>query len=295
MKKEPVVLQKIVKIAADHKKVKDDLITVEEPMEIRIVYYENGEPKEKSISVTMRTPGNDFELAVGFLFTEKIIKDIHEIKSIRYCQTDKELSQGNIVKVILKRHIAFDSSHLNRNFYMTSSCGICGKASIENVAVDIPHHKMHFDIPESTFKMMYQMAEKLRSSQTIFKYTGSIHAAGLFDFKGNLMMSFEDVGRHNALDKLIGAAVIKSMLPLHEYCIIISGRIGFELVQKSVMTSIGVVGAVGAPSNLAIRLAREHRMTLIGFIKEKGYNIYSNIADQQVSIPIGFEDKINTH
>ncbi len=259
----------------------EDLLTVEEPMEIRLGYKnQHGDFKQKSISVTMRTPGNDIELALGFLFTEGIIADINQISSARHCSNTNEANPGNVVKVSLKPEVYFDPSNLQRNFYMTSSCGICGKASLESVGQRIDKLE-HPYAPISKYKF-HLMAQKLRNEQLIFKYTGGIHGAGLFDLDGNLLLSFEDIGRHNAVDKLIGAALIKNMLPLKDSCIIISGRAGFELVQKSLMAGIPILGAVGAPSNISVRLAEKYGMRLIGFIKQNSHNLYTGISSHNV-------------
>ncbi len=265
----------IIKFTPQHSRVVQDQLTVEEPLEIRLGFYQNQELVQERISVTMRTPGNDFELAVGFLFTEGLIQRYQDIQSIRYCQTEKAENRGNVVRVQLKPGIVFDHQKLQRNFYMTSSCGICGKASIEAVQIPMTVKEAPLGKPAIDLNQLYELTETLRREQKIFKSTGSIHAAGLFNLAGELLLLYEDIGRHNAVDKLLGAALINGWLPLQQYCIIISGRAGFELVQKSVMAGLSVMGAVGAPSNLAVQLAEKHHLALIGFIKEKGANIYT--------------------
>jgi len=271
--KTPVAPSSIIKVNLGKSQQIEDLLTVEEPLEIRLSYCLEGEMAQQSISVTMRTPGNDYELALGFLFTEGIIEHIDDIGSIRHCTSEETESMGNVVKVTLRQEVQFDTSLLNRNFFMTSSCGICGKASIESVSANIPHLTVQ-DIESRTLDLLNDMASRLRQEQQVFKHTGSIHAAGLFDLDGNFVMMYEDVGRHNAVDKLIGAALAKRLVPLHQYCIMVSGRAGFELVQKSLMAGIPLMGAVGAPSHLAVNLAKAHGMALAGFVKPSGYNIY---------------------
>lgn len=263
----------IRKVKGSDLEQRNDLLTVEEPMEIRLIYGANGEILEEAISVTMRTPGQDFELALGFLFTEGIINSFEQVKSIRHCEKVEEENRGNVVKVVLNPDIEVESDRMKRNFFMSSSCGICGKASIEAVSTCIPEFsRRRKKLP---FDYLYKVAEEMKREQLIFKYTGSIHSAAIFDLKGDIHVVREDVGRHNAVDKVIGWALMKGMLPLNDYGIMVSGRAGFELVQKALMAGVSGMGAIGAPSSLAVDLARKHAMTLVGFIKEKGCNVYS--------------------
>jgi FdhD protein len=237
--------------------LKQDLVAVEEPLQIRI--------DDRDFAITMRTPGQDRELTAGFLFTEGIVQNPSQIANI--AADDKgtvtvHLAEG--VKV----------SFADRNFYVTSSCGVCGKASIDGLrnagCPTLPRGTPHMDsalIPE--------LPGKLRAAQPVFSHTGGLHAAGLFDTSGNLIAVREDVGRHNAVDKLIGAAFFDGQIPLHNFVLMLSGRISFELVQKALMAGIPIVAAVGAPSSLAIETALHFGLTLIGFVRGQTYNVYS--------------------
>ncbi|MBI1729131.1 formate dehydrogenase accessory sulfurtransferase FdhD [Candidatus Acetothermia bacterium] len=252
-----------------------DLVAVEEPLEIRLGYLLKNKRMEQSISITMRTPGEDFQLAAGFLCSEGIIQSPAQILQMSYCVgLEKEKQEYNIVSVQLIDEIEFDPALLQRNFYTTSSCGVCGKASLEALQVQgcpvFPRAK-----PLFASEIFYQLPEKIRASQSGFEKTGGLHAAALFDPAGNLITLHEDVGRHNAVDKLIGEQFLASKLPLNKYLMMVSGRASFEIVQKALMASIPVVAAVGAPSSLAIELARKFGMTLIGFLREKSFNLYS--------------------
>ena len=247
------------------------MVATEEPLEIRIDFGNHTRRIQKSISVTMRTPGNDFELSTGFLFTEGIIKSADDIQSIKYPNTTDE----NIVLVELRNDVIVDLSKLDRNFYTTSSCGVCGKSSIEAVkTVRQLAHSVSQEITISA-ETIYSLPGLLRKAQDVFGSTGGLHASGLFDGEGKLIITREDVGRHNALDKLIGAALTKSIFPLDAYILLLSGRASFELIQKAWMAGIKIVAAVGAPSSLAVQMAQESGITLIGFLRNKSFNIYS--------------------
>ncbi len=248
-----------------------DLLAIEEPLEIKLLYYDNLQIVEQSIAVTMRTPSCDFELALGFLFTEGIIKDFSTVKSIKYCAAN---SEENIVKVEIQKDTNVDLTRSQRNFYATSSCGICGKSSIENIK-QIAYYELSLQMPIFQAKIILGLSAKVKNAQTNFKYTGGVHASALFDASGELMLLREDVGRHNALDKVIGAMLVQDKLPLNHCLIWVSGRASFELVQKALMAGIPCMVAVGAPSSLAVDLAKEAGMTLIGFTKENSFNIYS--------------------
>ena len=256
----------------------NDLLATEEPMEIRLEYGPRNNRVQKSISVTMRTPGNDEELAMGFLFTEAIISKPADIVSITRPKSDND----GIVLVSLAENITLNTANLERNFYTTSSCGVCGKASIEAVrtACNIPDSFDKLRIPAS---LIYQLPGLLRQQQEVFENTGGMHACALFDIAGKLLLSREDVGRHNALDKLIGAALNDGMIPLDNHILLLSGRASFELVQKAVMAGIKIVAAVGAPSSLAAEMAEEWGMTLIGFLRGERFNIYSGAERIEVT------------
>ena len=250
----------------------NDLLAVEEPLEIRLVY--GPERITKSISITMRTPGNDFELAEGFLYTEGIIKNHTDILNIHYFNS--LLNPENIVIVELKENVELDLLKLERHFYTSSSCGVCGKASIDAVKTTGDIHKT---ISDETIKvgkdLIYSLPDILRKNQNVFESTGGLHASALFDLEGNLLITREDVGRHNALDKLIGLALAQNLLPLDKYVLLLSGRASFELIQKAAMANIKIVAAVGAPSSLAVQMANEFGITLIGFLRGERFNIYS--------------------
>lgn len=246
-----------------------DKVAVEEPLQIQLIYSTATGQILKNIAVTMRTPGNDTELAAGFLFTEGIIKNADDISEIKHIHADE-----NRVQVILKENIMPALGSAARNFYTTSSCGICGKASIDAITTVSQYADVKNDslITAATF---YTLQTELKKQQKVFEDTGGIHASALFDVDGKFMMLREDVGRHNALDKIIGEAMMNNQLPLNNCILLLSGRASFELVQKTVMAGIKIIASVGAPSSLAVEMAIENDVTLIGFLKEDGFNIYS--------------------
>ena len=252
----------------------EDILAVEEPLEIRLEYGPAHARIQKSISVTMRTPGNDAGLAIGFLYTEGIIKSITEI---RQCS---ELNE-NVIKVSLAETVIPDIARLERNFYTSSSCGVCGKSSIESVRT-VCNILDSADALRFTASVIYQLPDLLRKQQAMFESTGGIHACALFNEQGELLLSREDVGRHNALDKLIGAALSQGVVPLDRHLLLLSGRASFELVQKAAMAGIKVVAAVGAPSSLAVEMAADWGITLIGFLRGERFNIYS--GEQRILI-----------
>ena len=266
---------KVITISNQKKSEHQDHLAVEEPLEIQLEYGDINDRQRKSISITMRTPGHDIELAKGFLFTEGIIQSFDEIKSAEIVEQWNQYEEGNIVLVSLIENINIDFQKLERHFYTSSSCGVCGKSSIDAVSINskipLPVGKPHFEVTK-----IHQFPEMLRKLQTVFEETGGLHAAALFDQEGNLKLLREDVGRHNAVDKLIGAAIDRNLFPLHNFLILVSGRASFELVQKSLIAGIPILAAVGAPSSLAVQLAEESGMTLLGFVREKRFNIYSH-------------------
>jgi FdhD protein len=252
-----------------------DTLATEEPLEIRVLKYNNSsrEWTKNTIAVTMRTPGNDFELAAGFLISEGVIRRKRDIETISYCTDLGEKQQYNIVNVYLAADIRFDHDSLSRHVYTSSSCGICGKGSIELVRIACPNSPIGaFQI---SFDELAHLPAKLNESQNIFGLTGGLHASGLFDKKGNLLLSREDVGRHNALDKVLGFLLMKDRLPATDSILLVSGRASFELVQKAALAGIPFMAAIGAPSSLAVSLANEYGMTLVGFLKESRCNVYS--------------------
>ncbi len=252
---------------------RSDSVAVEEPMEIRLEVPGDVGKREHPVSVTMRTPGDDFELTAGFLFTEGVITDPHALADVRYCR-DVDPQEYNVVTASLRDPDAFDASSLTRNFYVTSSCGVCGKASLESVEVmgcaAVPDGSLA--VRESEVRAL---PDRLRRAQHVFDRTGGIHAAGLFDAEGRVVLVREDVGRHNAVDKVVGALVLSRSLPGSERGLVVSGRSSFEILQKAAMAGFPVVVAVGAPSSLAVTFARRFNMTLVGFAKRDGYNVYS--------------------
>lgn len=252
-----------------------DVLAVEEPLEIRLSIWEKGRYFEKSLSITMRTPGDDFELAVGFLFSEGIIQSRHDVEQLSYCVgLEKEKQNYNIVSIKLRPGFHFDSERLLRHFYTTSSCGVCGKASLEALQIrGCP--LLSKDHPIISQKVVNDLTEKLRGEQAVFEKTGGLHASALFDTSGNLINLREDVGRHNAVDKLIGERLLADKIPLSDYLLLVSGRASFEIVQKALMAGIPILAAVGAPSSLAVDLAGEFGMTLLGFVRQGSFNIYT--------------------
>ncbi len=253
--------------------IRGDSVAVEEPMEVRLEVPADGATREHPVSVTMRTPGDDFELAAGFLFTEGVVTDPRALADVRYCR-DVDPQEYNVVTASLRDPGAFDATSLTRNFYVTSSCGVCGKASLESVEVmgcqAVPDGTL--GIHESELRAL---PGRLRSAQQVFDRTGGIHAAGLFDAAGAINLVREDVGRHNAVDKVVGALVLSGRLPGSESGLVVSGRSSFEILQKAAMAGFPMVVAVGAPSSLAVTFARRFNMTLVGFAKHDGYNVYS--------------------
>ncbi|MBK6619830.1 MAG: formate dehydrogenase accessory sulfurtransferase FdhD [Saprospirales bacterium] len=251
-----------------------DQLAVEEPLEIRVAFGQGTDRRQEPLAVTMRTPGDDHELALGFLFTEGIISAASDVISLRYTGEQwEEDMQYNSLTAELDPKIAFDPQQLSRHFYTATSCGVCGKGSIELVKT----HTCFFPIedrPTISAATLALLSERLRQSQKLFSSTGGLHAAGLFDREGNLQLLREDVGRHNALDKLIGASLRSGAVPLRDSALMVSGRASFELVQKALMAGIPILVAVGAPSSLAVELAEEYGMTLVGFLRERGFNIY---------------------
>ena len=253
----------------------DDVVATEEPLEIRLeLDGDDGKRFERSISITMRTPGNDEELAIGFLFSEGIVRKSKDILIARPCGPPAPNGLINVVRVELAPGVEVELDRLQRNFYTSSSCGVCGKASLEAVAV-----QGRFDIIANDFSVDQQilggLPDALRTDQVVFDQTGGLHAAGLFNADGELLAVREDVGRHNALDKLIGSRLQSNELPLESYGIALSGRASFELLQKAMMAGCPLVAAVGAPSSLAVELAEEFGITLIGFLKRDRFNVYA--------------------
>ncbi|MFK8057967.1 MAG: formate dehydrogenase accessory sulfurtransferase FdhD [Saprospiraceae bacterium] len=263
----------IVKVKNGSHHEVQDLLAVEEPLEIRLGFGPVSDREQRSLAITMRTPGHDFELVTGFLFTEGIIKSAADFTRIAYCRDKDGKQSPNIVRVELQPTIELDWDRFSRHFYTNSSCGICGKASIESL------EGMCESAIESNFSMsaevLHSLDQKMRKAQGIFDHTGALHAAALFNENGELLHLREDIGRHNALDKVIGTALTEGSIPLTQHVIMLSGRSCFELIQKALMSRIPIVAAVGAPSSLAAETAQNFKITLLGFAKNNGFNIYS--------------------
>jgi len=238
----------------------DDRLAVEEPLEIRL--------GRTPIAVTMRTPGHDQELAAGFLYTEAIIRCADDIATI--AGPDRGLP--NIVSIKLKPRVRFDPKRLKRHFYTTSSCGVCGKTTLEAIRVKTEPISSDFKAPLS---LLYSLPERLQAEQETFEETGGLHASALFDETGRLLYIREDVGRHNAVDKVVGTALLENRIPLDRHILMVSGRASFEIMQKALIARIPIVAAVSAPSSLAVSLAREFNMTLVGFLRGRRCNIYA--------------------
>ncbi|MDC0631936.1 formate dehydrogenase accessory sulfurtransferase FdhD [Candidatus Pelagibacter sp.] len=267
---------KVNKFKSDTHEEKDDLISIEEPLEISLKFEKENKTITQLLSITMRTPGQDEDLICGFLYNEQIIKDIKHISSIE--KFGDKVGQYNIqnkILVTLNDSSNVDITKIKRDFLTNSSCGVCGKSSLDALEV-IKQDKTPKLEPKLNSTIIISAPDILRNNQTEFAQTGGIHASGLFNKDGTLINVKEDVGRHNALDKLIGNALINGQIDPSNQFITCSGRLNFELIQKVLMTNIGIVIGVGAPTSLAIDLANKFDMTLIGFVKKDSYNVYTN-------------------
>jgi FdhD protein len=283
-----VAIEKVTGLNSHHA---EDTLAVEEPLEIQLAHGPLNARSIKSISVTMRTPGHDFDLAAGFLMTEGVVRDSNDIDQIVYATgniSEVPAANGptqsslpyqptkNVVRVELAPDVVVSLSNLERNFYTTSSCGICGKASLLALqTVCPPRRKNTFNIDA---EILYKLPDRLREAQSLFNRTGGIHGAALFDAAGNLLAAREDVGRHNAVDKLLGTEFLADRTPLRNALLLLSGRASFELLQKALMAGVPMVVAVGAPSSLAVQVAKDFDITLIGFLRDNHFNIYHGAA-----------------
>ena len=244
-----------------------DLLAVEEPLEIRLEWSEGTEPRVATVAVTMRTPGNDLELAAGFLFSEGLVRGREQIVSIRSCRAGS-------VRAVVAPDVTIDLARLERHSFTSSSCGMCGKTSTSALRTT-SRYPLRAAQPIVGQALLNSLPERLRRAQPAFDATGGLHASALFDLDGQLVTLHEDVGRHNALDKVIGTELLAGRLPADERLLIVSGRVSFELVQKALMAGIPMVAAIGAPSSLAVELARETGLTLLGFLRSDRFNVYS--------------------
>lgn len=274
----PAIARLPIQRVGDGGRVDDsDDLAIEEPLEIRLSHSGPEGLEQRSLSITMRTPGEDDELAVGFLFSEGIIRGRSDVREVRPHRPGTPApGRANVVQVALEDHVAVDLQRLERNFYTTSSCGVCGKTSIQALRTQNPFPPSLPDGPPFlTADLLHRLPRRLLGAQAGFGATGGLHASALFDASGELMMLREDVGRHNALDKVIGRALLEGRLPLRDHLLLVSGRASFELVQKASMAGLPFLAAVGAPSSLAVELAQEAGMTLVGFLRDGRFNVYS--------------------
>jgi FdhD protein len=281
-------------------RARTDQLATEEPLEIRLraagiaeeagplpVFRRRSQGAgHRTVAITMRTPGADFELAAGFLYGEGVIRSGDEIRSISHCDEPDldEDKRYNIVNVDLRSDALPDLQALERHFYTTSACGVCGKASLESLR--LRGSPAILPGPEVDAEVLRRLPDRLRAGQGIFDATGGLHAAALFDAEGNLLAVREDVGRHNALDKIVGWALLGGRLPFSRHIVMVSGRSSFEILQKSLMAGVPIVCAVSAPSSLAVSLAREFGITLIGFLRGDRFNVYSGLERIRVGVPL---------
>jgi FdhD protein len=242
-----------------------DTVAREEPLEIRV--------RGQSVAVTMRTPGHDEELAAGFLYTEGLIRNRDDVTGISFCRQGEATDHANTLNVFLNATVEFDLERLTRHFYASSSCGLCGKASIDSIHQLFPPIQSHSQISPGT---LLALPDRLRAAQPVFDATGGLHAAGLFDLDGNPICVREDVGRHNAVDKVVGAGFLGNTLPYEDRILVVSGRASFEIVQKALAARIPIIAALSAPSSLAVEAANDSGQTLIGFLRDKSFQVYSH-------------------
>jgi FdhD protein len=276
----------VTKVRGEESIDTSDSLAIEEPLEIRLEYGATGQRTVQNISVTMRTPGNDAELASGFLFTEGVIKHAADIANVEHCFITCAENKENEMQVSLSENVIPELKNTERNFYTTSSCGVCGKGSI-NAIRTVSSFNGEADDNLINAELLHKLPGILVHHQKTFASTGGLHACALFNLSGNLYLIREDVGRHNALDKLIGAALNNNWLPLNQSVLLLSGRASFELVQKAAMAGITIIAAVGAPSSLAVQLAEEFNITLTGFVRNDRFNIYS--AAHRIALPTTHE------
>lgn len=271
-----MVAVEIIRANKEQHRITSDILAIEEPLEIRLAYGPMGYRNVSNISVTMRTPGSDAELAIGFLFTEGIISGFAEVLSVNHlfiaCRENKE----NTILVDLNEEAIPKLPDRERSFYTTSSCGVCGKGSIEAIRTVSSAPPLALIPVKINAEILMALPEQLSAHQEVFHQTGGLHACALFDEQGKLLLVREDVGRHNALDKLIGAGLQDSCLQMDRKILLLSGRASFELIQKAVMAGITVIAAVGAPSSLAVELSVEFGITLVGFLRNNRFNIYTS-------------------
>ena len=266
----------ITKLKGSIKEEVQDHISVEEPLEMSLKFKKDDKWNIENISITMRTPGNDEDLVSGFLYNERIIENINEIEKVeKKGETVGDYNLQNKIEATINNTKNLDIGKIKKNFITNSSCGVCGKTSLDSIEV-LKTNKIDLSFPKINYNIILKSPELLQNNQSEFSKTGGIHASALIDSKGEVIAIREDVGRHNALDKLIGHALKNKIIKPENQFIACSGRLNFELVQKALMSNIGLMAGVGAPTSLAIDLAKRFNMTLVGFVKQDSFNIYSN-------------------
>ena len=266
----------ITKLKGSIKEEVQDHISVEEPLEMSLKFKKGDKWNIENISITMRTPGNDEDLVSGFLYNERIIENINEIEKVeKKGETVGDYNLQNKIEATINNTKNLDIGKIKKNFITNSSCGVCGKTSLDSIEV-LKTNKIDLSFPKINYNIILKSPELLQNNQSEFSKTGGIHASALIDDKGEVIAIREDVGRHNALDKLIGHALKNKIIKPENQFIACSGRLNFELVQKALMSNIGLMAGVGAPTSLAIDLAKRFNMTLVGFVKQDSFNIYSN-------------------
>ena len=271
---ERTTVQRVVAAAATRA---TDLLAVEAPLEISLGYGPAGQRRTHSLAVTMRTPGHDAELVAGFLLSEGIVQGPADIQRIEH-QADprRPEERGNVIRAELAPGVELELDRLERHFYTTSSCGVCGKTSIAAVRASSCPVPPPADSPQVPAALIHQLPARQRAAQPVFEQTGGLHATALFSAAGELRLLREDVGRHNAFDKMVGAALLAGQVPLNQHVILLSGRASFELVQKAAVAGVAILAAVGAPSSLAVEAAQEFGLTLLGFVRQDRFNIYTH-------------------
>jgi FdhD protein len=271
----PVTALRILKVTQGGREHLEDLVATEEPLALTLGYATPQGREQRELAVTMRTPGNDFELAFGFLFTEGIITSPNDVVAIRHCQGGEARGkEGNLLKVELSETVSLPPHIFQRHSFISSSCGVCGKASIEAVRVHV-RASSGADTLRFDARLLGSLSDAVSAQQRVFGVTGGLHAAALFDSSGALLALREDVGRHNAVDKLLGHAFLQEWFPLREHILFLSGRASFELLQKAALAGMSAVCSVGAPSSLAVQCAQEFNITLAGFLRQNRFNLYS--------------------
>ncbi|MDO7887534.1 formate dehydrogenase accessory sulfurtransferase FdhD [Hymenobacter cheonanensis] len=254
-----------------------DLLAIEAPLEISLEYGPSGQRQTQTLAVTMRTPGHDAELVAGFLLSEGIISGPADIEGLaHHADPRRPKERGNVLRAALAPHVVLELGRLERHFYTTSSCGVCGKTSIDAVKATSCPAPPPADSPRVPASLIHQLPQRQRAAQAVFEQTGGLHATALFSAECELLLLREDVGRHNAFDKVVGAALLAGQLPLGQHIVLLSGRASFELVQKAALAGVAILAAVGAPSSLAVEAAEEFGLTLLGFVRQERFNIYTH-------------------